>query len=65
LPTTNHEFWRAKIEGNIARDRRVSADLEDIGWSVLVVWQCELSSIGTLTDRLLGFLHRAKVPAKA
>lgn len=65
LPTTNHEFWRAKIEGNIARDKRVCIELEDLGRSVLVVWQCELSSIETLTDRLLGFLGRAKASAKA
>jgi DNA mismatch endonuclease (patch repair protein) len=56
LPTTNPEFWRAKIEKNVTRDRRVCDELRDLGWSVLVLWQCELTSIETLTDRLLKFL---------
>jgi DNA mismatch endonuclease, patch repair protein len=29
LPTTNPEFWRAKVEGNVARDRRVCTELGD------------------------------------
>lgn len=41
-PSTREEFWRNKISGNIARDRRVRAQLLDLGWRVLEVWECTL-----------------------
>ena len=41
-PKNNAEFWRSKIEGNVERDKCVRLELEKQGWSVLVVWECEL-----------------------
>lgn len=41
-PKSNAEFWRKKIEANISRDQRKEAQLKDMGWNVLVVWECEL-----------------------
>lgn len=35
----NREFWIAKIERNIARDREVTAQLEAMGWTVLRFWE--------------------------
>jgi len=35
-------FWRDKIEGNIARDRRVSRKLRREGWSVLRFWEHDI-----------------------
>lgn len=43
-PKTNTDYWRAKIEGNQARDRAVNATLLSRGWHVIRVWECELSS---------------------
>ena len=43
LPQTRPEFWRAKIEGNQARDATVIAKLQAMGWQVIVVWECELA----------------------
>ncbi len=37
------DWWRAKIEGNVARDRRVRARLRRNGWTVLVIREHELS----------------------
>lgn len=41
-PKTNAKFWRNKIEGNKARDRRVNSALRKRGWTVIRVWQHEL-----------------------
>ena len=41
-PKSNAEFWRQKIETNISRDRRKEAQLRDMGWNVMIVWECEL-----------------------
>lgn len=41
-PKSNTEFWRKKIEANMERDKRKKSQLEDMGWTVLTVWECEL-----------------------
>ncbi len=38
----NRDFWIAKIQRNIERDRRVTATLESRGWKVLRFWESEL-----------------------
>jgi DNA mismatch endonuclease Vsr len=42
LPQTNVAFWQTKIEENRSRDERNYRDLTDMGWTYLVVWQCQL-----------------------
>lgn len=37
MPTTRRAFWEAKLKGNIARDGRVSKQLEAQGWRVITV----------------------------
>ena len=39
-PSTRTEFWTAKLQGNIERDRRATDKLAEMGWRVLNVWEC-------------------------
>ena len=39
-PKTNAEFWQAKRQGNVDRDRRNIRKLKTDGWRVLVIWEC-------------------------
>lgn len=41
-PSTNEEYWRPKIMGNVERDKRNLAELQQLSWTVLTVWECEL-----------------------
>lgn len=41
VPKTNADFWKNKRDGNRARDKRVRKDLQDQGWAILVVWECQ------------------------
>lgn len=41
-PKTNAKFWREKISGNVARDRRSQSLLLQLGWEVVVFWECEV-----------------------
>lgn len=43
-PKSNSEFWCEKFTKNVSRDRKVSNGLKDLGWNVLVVWECELTT---------------------
>lgn len=38
-PRSNAEFWAAKIEGNILRDRDTDLRLEKAGWAVVRIWE--------------------------
>ncbi len=42
IPMANHDFWLAKISGNIDRDKKNYTELSELGWNVIEVWQCEL-----------------------
>lgn len=40
-PKSNAEWWRAKLDKNIARDRETTDHLEAAGWTVLRFWEHE------------------------
>jgi DNA mismatch endonuclease (patch repair protein) len=44
VPSNNREFWKGKIDGNRARDRRVNKELRSKGWTVIRVWEHDLSA---------------------
>lgn len=41
-PATRREFWEKKFAGTVERDMRVYTELSQQGWTVYVVWECEL-----------------------
>lgn len=41
-PSSNADFWQKKFSANISRDARVQRDLQELGWRVIIVWECEL-----------------------
>ncbi len=43
LPKENREFWVKKFKRNKERDRLKIKRLENIGWAVLVIWECEIN----------------------
>jgi len=52
-PSTHEEFWRAKIEGNKARDNEAIKQLRLAGWRVLIVWECSLKGKNRLPEDAL------------
>lgn len=42
-PKSNVDFWEKKFTENVERDRRIILQLENLGWRILVVWECELT----------------------
>ena len=43
IPTSNREFWVAKIRRNQERDQENYRVLQENGWQVIVVWECQLT----------------------
>lgn len=54
VPKTNTGFWTAKVARNRERDQEEWRRLEAMGWSVIVVWECELkkSTFGSTLSRV-------------
>lgn len=54
-PSTNVEFWQEKFKRNVDRDRNTEKRLNELGWNLIVVWECELQNDGfleTLPDKI-------------
>lgn len=51
-PKTRTEFWLHKFEQNVLRDKAVRSQLEDQGWRVVIVWECEARDLHALKSRL-------------
>lgn len=41
MPKSSVEFWQSKFDANVARDARVEAVLEALGWRVATIWECQ------------------------
>ncbi len=44
MPSTRTEFWNAKFKANIERDKKSIQSILDMGWRVLIVWECALKT---------------------
>jgi len=59
-PANNREFWMAKLARNAQRDRAVTRALRASGWTVLRVWECDLTRLraGRSVARITRALER-------
>jgi DNA mismatch endonuclease (patch repair protein) len=44
IPQTRSEWWKEKLYGNKERDEKKIEELKEMGWKVIVVWECDLKS---------------------
>lgn len=62
-PKSRVDFWQAKFDRNVARDRDVRRALAALGWRVHVIWECLTRDPPRLERHLLKFLGRSRRPA--
>jgi DNA mismatch endonuclease (patch repair protein) len=58
-PKTRKVFWRKKFLANVRRDEATVKALASLGWTVEIVWECELAQPEELRKRLLLIKKRA------
>ena len=51
-PRSREEFWARKFRDNVRRDRLAIRALANLGWRVLVVWECELQDMAQVKQNL-------------
>jgi DNA mismatch endonuclease, patch repair protein len=63
-PESNTTYWAPKIERNVARDEENKQKLSELGWCVLVVWECETKSREKLSQILTQFLGTSDLSSR-
>ena len=58
-PKTRVEYWENKFRGNVARDTRNATLLRNLGWRVLVIWECETKNHEVVAERIRSYLRQA------
>jgi len=58
LPKSKLDFWNPKLEENRKRDLRNQRRLRDLGWRVLVVWECQMVDTDRVSDVVREFLQK-------
>ncbi|WP_270256276.1 DNA mismatch endonuclease Vsr [Collinsella intestinalis] len=60
MPSKNVEFWEAKFHRNVERDKRALAELEELGWCAITIWECELKRdrIDETMERVIEAIHK-------
>jgi DNA mismatch endonuclease, patch repair protein len=48
-PSSNNDYWTKKLNRNVERDKTHMEALQELGWRVLTVWECEIRSSDILT----------------
>ena len=56
LPKSNVGFWKPKLAETRRRDRNNAAALQQSGWRVLTIWECELRDIDRVMSGVYEFL---------
>lgn len=58
IPKTRTEYWEKKLLGNKERDMKHIENLQNLGWRVLRVWECEAEKDPEMIlNKIISFLH--------
>ena len=60
VPVQNRDYWIEKIARNKERDKQACGALKAIGWSSLVVWECQLKDADAARKTIRRFLGSAR-----
>lgn len=57
IPKTRTDFWMKKFSDNVKRDKNVQSQIKNMGWQVMVVWECQTrtSAIHVLERKIARF----------
>lgn len=56
MPASRQEYWLPKFARTIERDAAAVLQLADMGWSALIIWECETKDVESMTNRIRQFL---------
>lgn len=57
-PKSRENFWAEKFRKNVERHEKISKGLDRLGWRVLIIWECEVSELPALGQKIESFLKK-------
>lgn len=61
IPKSNTDFWIAKLKRNVEKDKSNKQKLEDMGWKVITVWECEIKKdLDSVVNMIIGELSSGR-----
>ena len=57
MPKSNKKYWIPKLERNAERDKIHKRKLDRLGWSVVIIWECETKDLEKIVTKLKGKLN--------
>lgn len=59
IPKSNTDFWLAKLNHNIENDQKNKLLLEEMGWKVITIWECEIKNdLDIVTQSIINALQQ-------
>lgn len=52
IPKSNIDYWIPKLKGNVKRDKEHRTNLEESGWKVAIIWECEAKKADELIEKI-------------
>ena len=57
IPKSNTDFWINKLNHNVEKDKKNKKLLEDLGWKVITIWECEIEkNLDAVTEKIINEL---------
>jgi len=60
IPASNRNYWKSKIDSNVKRDKKNLKELKKMGWSVLVIWECQCKN----ANKIINIIESHMLPIK-
>ena len=62
-PSTHRDFWEQKFLKNVKRDEKAVKELEQMGWRVFIVWECQIKkahgNLNQICDQVIMYLKKS------
>lgn len=62
--TRNRDFWLAKFSANVERDARAVRELSELGFRVLIVWECQTARESDVATTLAAFFAESGLTSR-
>lgn len=56
-PKSRKLFWQKKFKDTVERDKLQKKNLKALGWSMLVIWECETKKVERLIQKIQDFFQ--------
>ena len=64
VPASNSRFWKKKFDANVQRDKNNLSLIENMGWNVLIIWECEILDVNRKPRDLHPIMDKIAIHSK-